>query len=83
MTRIDNRIKRRKSPADIELEVGAERLRNKNEIIRSANEIAQQEDMDKRFGSYNNDISIGNMYQRKKKTKKAKSKRKIKRCGCK
>jgi len=46
--------------------------------------LAEHQDIDKRFGEYDDDMSVGGMYARKKKTKKSKTKRaKKKDCGCK
>lgn len=48
------------------------------------NDVAMYRDMRKRFKDYDTDVSVGNMYQRKKKPKKSKAKRaKKKGCGCK
>jgi len=49
------------------------------------NELAMYRDMRNRFKDYETDVSVGNMYQRKKKVKKPKTKRKSKKkgCGCK
>jgi hypothetical protein len=67
-------------------------MRQKRKKIRDVAEdlyarrfLAEHNDIDKRFGEYNDDISIGGMYARKKKTTKSKSKRKTKKkkdCGC-
>jgi hypothetical protein len=45
----------------------------------TTNNLAIMQDLDNRFGDYKQDVSVGNMYQRKKKQKKSKAKR----CGCK
>lgn len=48
------------------------------------NDVAMYRDMRNRFKDYDTDVSVGNMYQRKKKSKKSKAKRaKKKGCGCK
>jgi len=65
-----------------ESEKHLEELANRETKLVRENRIALMEDMDKRFADYNTDTSIGNMYQRKKKSTKSKSKRK-KGCGCK
>jgi hypothetical protein len=54
----------------------------RDEFIRANNNVAIANDIDNRFSDYNTDLSIGDMYQRKKKSVKSKSKRK-KGCGCK
>jgi hypothetical protein len=56
-------------------------IRKRDEFIRTLNNVAIANDIDKRFSEYNTDPSVGNMYQRKIKRKKIKSKRK--RCDCK
>jgi exoribonuclease II len=47
--------------------------------------LAEHQDIDKRFGEYDDDMSVGGMYARKKKNKKSKTKRNSKKkdCGCK
>jgi hypothetical protein len=64
------------------LENRLENLANRETELVRENRVAIMEDMDKRFADYNTDLSIGDMYQRKKKSVKSKSKRK-KSCGCK
>jgi hypothetical protein len=49
-----------------------------DEFIKAKNYVASVNDIDNRFSEYKDDLSIGNMYQRKKKHKKSKAKR----CGC-
>jgi hypothetical protein len=62
-----------------------DRLADENQYLRLKNEIAMKKDLEDRFGEYDKDISVGDMYQRKKKTTKSKTKRakKKKGCGCK
>lgn len=60
------------------------KARDEDLYRQSLHNLAVEEDMEKRFGDYDKDVSVGNMYQRKKKTKKSKAKRKTKKeCGCK
>lgn len=60
-----------------------EKMRNDREYENAYNDVAMYHDMRDRFKDYEKDVSVGNMYQRKKKSKKAKTKRKSKGCGCK
>ena len=60
-----------------------EKVRNEEAYANSLNNLAMQRDLKERFGEYDKDVSVGDMYQRKKKIKKTKSKRKTKGCGCK
>jgi|WetSurMetagenome_2_1015567.scaffolds.fasta_scaffold08022_3 hypothetical protein len=63
-----------------------EKIRNDREYYDAYNNIAMYKDMKKRFEDNDKDVSVGNMYQRKKKMKKTKVKRTAKKkkgCGCK
>ena len=60
-----------------------EKVRNEEAYVNSLNNLAMQRDLKERFGEYDKDISVGDMYQRKKKSNKIKTKRKSKGCGCK
>jgi hypothetical protein len=72
---------KQKRMSDIERrERAVQKIKNEEEYMNSLNNLAMQRDLKERFGEYDKDISVGDMYQRKKKAKKAKTKRK---CGCK
>lgn len=61
-----------------DLESAYERANMERELIRANTEIRQTKDINERFGAYENDTSVGGMYQRKKKHIKPKAKRKPK-----
>jgi len=44
-----------------------EKVRNEEAYVNSLNNLAMQRDLKERFGEYDKDISVGDMYQRKKK----------------
>jgi hypothetical protein len=46
---------------------------NNSTIFDAKQNLAMSEDIDKRFGDYNKDVSVGNMYQRKAKKTNAKA----------
>jgi hypothetical protein len=63
----------------------ANKAKAEDDYLNSLNNIAMQRDLKERFGEYDEDVSVGDMYQRKKKSTKSKTKRakKKKGCGCK
>ena len=58
------------------LDSALERANKERELINANTEIRRTRDINERFGAYENDPSVGGMYQRKKKPVKPKAKRK-------
>lgn len=71
-------VKRYKKLNDEKLAEERNRAGAEWDLLNSKNAIAMRKDIDTRFNQYNEDPSIGNMYQRKKKPSKSKTK-----CSCK
>ena len=78
-------VKAKKLSEAVKFQRQLNRLDDENQYSRLKNEIAMRKDLENRFGEYDDDISVGDMYQRKKKATKSKTKRakKKKGCGCK
>ena len=78
-------VKAKKMNEEAKFQRQLDKLADENQYLRLQNDIAMHKDIENRFGKYEDDISVGDMYQRKKKTTKSKTKRakKKKGCGCK
>lgn len=68
----------RKKISEEEIEELQRKTSNEWDFFQNKNALAMRKDIAQRFKDYDEDTSIGNMYQRKKKSTKSKTKRKHK-----
>jgi hypothetical protein len=78
-------VKAKKLSEEVKFQRQLDKLDDESHYLKLQNNIAIHKDMENRFSKYDDDVSVGDMYQRKKKATKSKTKRakKKKGCGCK